>query len=149
MGVTGPRLQPGVDALSSDQANTGSKDRARRGYGAELTISGTRPSQNNYRIDGISVNDYANGGPGSVEGSTLGVDAVQEFSVLTSNYSALPRTRLSFLPTMKVCVRTRALPPRLLSRLLQSAESGPDRAAHLGPPPCAAFHRRTDARRKH
>ena len=44
--------------------------------------------QNNYRIDGISVNDYSNGGPGSVEGSTLGVDAVQEFSVLTSNYSA-------------------------------------------------------------
>src|SRR5258708_12499763 len=53
-----------------------------------MTICGTRPPQNNYRIDGISVNDYTNGGPGSVEGSTLGVDAVQEFSVLTSNYSA-------------------------------------------------------------
>src|SRR6202008_2948201 len=47
-----------------------------------------RPSQQNYRIDGISVNDYANTGPGSVEGATLGVDAVQEFSVLTSNYAA-------------------------------------------------------------
>ena len=45
-------------------------------------------NENNYRIDGISVNDYSNGGPGSVEGSTLGVDAIQEFSVLTSNYSA-------------------------------------------------------------
>ena len=53
-----------------------------------MTISGSRPQENNYRIDGISVNDYSNGGPGSVEGSTLGVDAVQEFSVLTSNYSA-------------------------------------------------------------
>jgi Carboxypeptidase regulatory-like domain/TonB dependent receptor-like, beta-barrel/TonB-dependent Receptor Plug Domain len=81
-------LQPGVDSVSSIQANTGSKDRARRGYGAQLSISGSRPQQNNYRIDGISVNDYSNGGPGSVEGSTLGVDAVQEFSVLTSNYSA-------------------------------------------------------------
>jgi hypothetical protein len=81
-------LQPGVDSLGSVQANTGTKDRARRGYGVEMTISGSRPSQNNYRIDGISVNDYSNGGPGSVEGSTLGVDAVQEFSVLTSNYSA-------------------------------------------------------------
>lgn len=81
-------LQPGVDSLGSEQANTGTKDRARRGYGVEMTISGSRPSQNNYRIDGISVNDYSNGGPGSVEGSTLGVDAVQEFSVLTSNYSA-------------------------------------------------------------
>lgn len=81
-------LQPGVNSVGSVQANTGGPDRARRGYGVQMTISGTRPTQNNYRIDGISVNDYTNGGPGSVEGSTLGVDAVQEFSVLTSNYSA-------------------------------------------------------------
>jgi carboxypeptidase family protein/TonB-dependent receptor-like protein len=81
-------LQPGVDSMGSIQANTGSPDRARRGYGLQLSISGTRPTQNNYRIDGISVNDYTNGGPGSVSGATLGVDAVQEFSVLTSNYSA-------------------------------------------------------------
>ncbi len=81
-------LQPGVDSMGTIQANTGSPDRARRGYGLQLSISGTRPTQNNYRIDGISVNDYTNGGPGSVSGATLGVDAVQEFSVLTSNYSA-------------------------------------------------------------
>jgi hypothetical protein len=53
-----------------------------------LTISGARPQQNNYRLDGISLNDYANGAPGSVLGGSLGVDAIQEFSVLTSNYSA-------------------------------------------------------------
>src|SRR4029077_2723195 len=64
------------------------KDRAHRGYGVQMAISGNRPQQNNYRIDGISVNDYANGGPGSVEGSTLGVEAGQEFSVLSSIYSA-------------------------------------------------------------
>ena len=81
-------LQPGVTSVASIQANTGTIDRAHRGYGVELAISGSRPQQNNYRIDGISINDYANGGPGSVEGSTLGVDAIQEFSVLTSNYSA-------------------------------------------------------------
>ena len=81
-------LQPGVDSMLSIQADTGTPDRARRGYGLQLSISGTRPTQNNYRIDGISVNDYTNGGPGSVSGATLGVDAVQEFSVLTSNYSA-------------------------------------------------------------
>lgn len=81
-------LQPGVNSLSSEQATTGTKDRARRGYGVQMTISGARPTQNNYRIDGINVNDYSNGGPGSVEGATLGVEAVQEFSVLTSNYSA-------------------------------------------------------------
>jgi hypothetical protein len=81
-------LQPGVDSVSSIQANTATHDRAIRGYGAELAISGSRPTQNNYRVDGISVNDYANGGPGSLEGSALGVDAIQEFSVVSSNYSA-------------------------------------------------------------
>jgi hypothetical protein len=53
-----------------------------------LTISRSRPQQTNYRLDGISINDYANGGPGSVLGGNLGVDAVEEFSVLTSSYSA-------------------------------------------------------------
>jgi hypothetical protein len=81
-------LQPGVISVASIQANPANSDRTTRGYGTQLSISGSRPQQNNYRIDGISVNDYSNGGPGSVEGSTLGVDAVQEFSVLTSNYSA-------------------------------------------------------------
>ncbi|MGH9355102.1 MAG: carboxypeptidase regulatory-like domain-containing protein, partial [Terriglobia bacterium] len=81
-------LQPGVNSLGSDQANTGLKDRAHRGYGVQMAISGTRPQFNNYRIDGISVNDYTNGGPGSVVGATLGVDAIQEFSVITTNYSA-------------------------------------------------------------
>jgi hypothetical protein len=44
--------------------------------------------QNNYRLDGISINDYSNGGPGGVLGQNLGVEAIEEFSVLTSNYSA-------------------------------------------------------------
>ena len=34
------------------------------------------------------MNDYSNGSPGSVAGSQLGVDAIQEFSVLTANYTA-------------------------------------------------------------
>src|SRR5260370_6445378 len=62
--------------------------RLSRGLGAQLTIGGNRPQQNSYRLDGININDYANGGPGSVSGATLGVDAVQEFSVITSNAPA-------------------------------------------------------------
>lgn len=81
-------LQPGVTDLQGDQASPSSGDRTRRGYGVQLAISGTRPTDNAYRIDGVNVNGYANGGPGSVEGATLGVAAVQEFSVMTSNYSA-------------------------------------------------------------
>ncbi|HTD21400.1 MAG TPA: carboxypeptidase regulatory-like domain-containing protein [Terriglobales bacterium] len=82
-------LQPGVSQifnLSGDIA-TGSA-RTNRGLASQLTIGGNRPQQNNYRLDGISVNDYANGGPGSALGATLGVDAVQEFSVITSNAPA-------------------------------------------------------------
>jgi Carboxypeptidase regulatory-like domain/TonB-dependent Receptor Plug Domain/TonB dependent receptor len=76
-------LQPGV-VLATSHASVD----VNRGYGAQLSISGARPQQNNYRLDGISINDYSNGGPGSVLGQNLGVEAIQEFSVLTSNYSA-------------------------------------------------------------
>jgi hypothetical protein len=53
-----------------------------------MSISGGRPEQNSYRLDGISINDYSNGAPGSVLGANLGVDAVEQFAVLRSNYPA-------------------------------------------------------------
>lgn len=81
-------LQPGVDTIQTQPTFTTGADRGNRGFGQQLTISGARPQQNNYRLDGVSLNDYANGAPGSVLGGNLGVDAIQEFSVLTSNYSA-------------------------------------------------------------
>jgi outer membrane receptor protein involved in Fe transport len=81
-------LQPGVDAIQTQPTFSIGADRGNRGFGQQLTISGARPQQNNYRLDGASINDYANGAPGSVLGGNLGVDAIQEFSVLTSNYSA-------------------------------------------------------------
>jgi hypothetical protein len=81
-------LQPGVDTIHTQPDFSGGPDRGNRGFGQQLTISGARPQQNNYRLDGVSLNDYANGAPGSVLGGNLGVDAIQEFSVLTSNYSA-------------------------------------------------------------
>ena len=81
-------LQPGVAGIETQASFTQGADRGNRGFGAQVTISGGRPQQNNYRMDGVSVNDYSNGPPGSVLGGNLGVDAIQEFSVLTSNYSA-------------------------------------------------------------
>ncbi len=81
-------LQPGVVRLESSFNASSGLDRGLKGFGAQLSISGGRPVQNNYRLDGVSVNDYANGGPSNVLGGALGVDAVQEFSVITSNYTA-------------------------------------------------------------
>src|SRR5438876_3332109 len=76
-------LEPGVAT-----ARTQTSGQAQRGFGTEMTISGGRPRQNDSRLDGISVNDYSNGPPGSALGVNLGVDAVEQFSVLTSNYPA-------------------------------------------------------------
>src|SRR5262249_13199205 len=81
-------LEPGVAPIQAQPSYTAGNGRGNRWFGSQLAISGARPQQNNYRLDGISINDYSNGGPGSVLGGNLGVDAIQEFSILTANYSA-------------------------------------------------------------
>src|SRR6202048_4554358 len=78
-------LQPGVTGV---RVEAGASNRGNRGYGTLLSISGHQPFENNYRLNGVSINDYSNGPPGSSLGVNLGVDEVQEFSVLTSNYTA-------------------------------------------------------------
>ena len=80
-------LQPGVKQIQTQMAFATSA-RGNRGFGGEMTVSGQRSTFNNYRIDGITVNDYAMAAPGNVIGLVLGVDAVQEFSVLTSGLPA-------------------------------------------------------------
>jgi hypothetical protein len=81
-------LSPGVNAIETQMPFENGALRGNRGFGSQLTISGGRPTQNNYRLDGLSINDYGNAAPGSVIGGNLGVDAIQEFSVITGNYSA-------------------------------------------------------------
>ncbi|MDP9049187.1 MAG: TonB-dependent receptor [Acidobacteriota bacterium] len=82
-------LNSGVSQILTQFAGAATATtRLSRGLGAQLTIGGNRPQQNSYRLDGVNINDYANGGPGSVSGATLGVDAVQEFSVVTSDAPA-------------------------------------------------------------
>jgi hypothetical protein len=76
-------LEPGVAT-----ARTQASGQAQRGFGNQMTISGGRPRQNDSRLDGISLNDYVNGPPGSALGVNLGAEAVEQFSVLTSNYPA-------------------------------------------------------------
>jgi Carboxypeptidase regulatory-like domain/TonB-dependent Receptor Plug Domain len=81
-------LQPGVVPARTQPPVAVTNQRANRGVGNQLVVSGARPQMNNYRVDGISINDYSNGGPGGVNGGSLGVDAIQEFSVVTGNATA-------------------------------------------------------------
>jgi hypothetical protein len=80
-------LQPGVKPIETQMAFATSA-RGNRGFGGELTVSGQRSTFNNYRIDGIVVSDYAMSSPGNVIGVVLGVDSIQEFSVLTGGFPA-------------------------------------------------------------
>ena len=80
-------LQPGVKPIETQMAFATSA-RGNRGFGGELTVSGQRSTFNNYRIDGIVVSDYAMASPGNVIGVVLGVDSIQEFSVLTGGFPA-------------------------------------------------------------
>jgi hypothetical protein len=79
-------LQAGVTGVQTGSATGGGN--VDRGFGAPVSISGARPDQNSYRLDGVSINDYANGAPGSVLGDNLGIDAVDQISILGSNYPA-------------------------------------------------------------
>ena len=81
-------LSPGVAGVETQISYTSGSGRGNRGFGTQVSVSGGRPQQNSFRIDGVNVNDYTNGGPGSVLGGTLGTDGIEEFTVLTANYSA-------------------------------------------------------------
>ena len=83
-------LQAGVVGGLGQQSTQGSptNSRAARGNGENLYISGNRPTENLYLVDGLIVNDYSNSSPGSGLNVNLGVDAVREFAVLTSGFSA-------------------------------------------------------------
>ena len=82
-------LEPNVHTVDNQLSiSAGDNTRANRGVGTQISIGGTRPAQNNYRLDGVTTNDYSGAGPGGALGGTLGVDAIQEFTVVTSNATA-------------------------------------------------------------
>ena len=75
-------LQPGVHVARAQSQNSNT------GMGVQLSLDGSRPVQNSFRLDGISVATQNGSTPGSVNGLSLGVDAIREFSILTSTYGA-------------------------------------------------------------
>jgi hypothetical protein len=77
------QLQPGVSVAKF--AGAGS---IQSGYTTKISIRGARPEQNSFLLDGTDVMGPTNQIPGSVGGQSFGVDAVREFRVETSSYSA-------------------------------------------------------------
>jgi len=75
-------LQPGV------VESRGSAQTSNTGRGSRFSVSGARPSQNLFQIDGTTINDALNNTPGNAQGLLIGVETIKEFRVLTNTYSA-------------------------------------------------------------
>src|SRR5258706_7160108 len=133
-------LHPGVSLIET-QVDYATSSRGNRGFGAQLTVSGQRPTNNNYRLDGISVNDYANSGPGNVIGVALGVDAIQEFSVLTGGFSAEYGKASGGVVNAITKSGTNAFHGDVYEFIRNSALDSRDYFARSGDTPRAAFRR--------
>lgn len=81
-------LQPGVAIVRTENTVTLGNARGNRGLGLMMAVGGARPEQTSFELDGINVTDYSGGGPASVLGLSLGVDAIEEFSIVTENAPA-------------------------------------------------------------
>jgi carboxypeptidase family protein/TonB-dependent receptor-like protein len=82
-------IQPGVISdLSVTAPGTGGVFSG-GGSNTRRSISGTRPSQSTYLLDGMETSTPSEGMPvNSVLGQQLGVEAIREFTLLQSNFGA-------------------------------------------------------------
>ena len=74
-------LQPGVEKLQSHGTQFGET-------GTWFSSNGATVRSNNYTLDGGSVGNMLGGVSGSLAGTTLGVDGIQEYRVITTSFSA-------------------------------------------------------------
>jgi len=79
-------LSAGVNGSVNNATNFG---KATNDY----SVNGADPGQNNYQMDGVAINNIANGGSSNDAGIYAGIgipnpDAIQEFKVQTSTYDA-------------------------------------------------------------
>lgn len=58
------------------------------GIGVRISVGGGRDNQNAFLMDGTDINDSSNSTPGGAGGSSLGVETIREFQILTNAYSA-------------------------------------------------------------
>ena len=81
-------LNPGIVNFSSEK--TGGVGVSNSTTGNNFAVSGNRPQQNLFLLNGIEFTGAAenNMTPGGASGNLLGVDAVREFNVLRDSYGA-------------------------------------------------------------
>src|SRR2546422_6099314 len=59
------------------------------GSGAnKFSVAGSRSYSNSFLLDGTDVNDSSNSTPGGAAGTNLGVDAIKEFKIVATTFSA-------------------------------------------------------------
>ncbi len=75
-------LEPGVTQARSFSSSVV------QGQGLKLSFNGARPRFNNYLVDGTTANSVNANSIGGASGQAMGVETIQEFQVLTSNFSA-------------------------------------------------------------
>src|SRR5262249_16402469 len=79
------QLSPGVN-VSRGSGTTKSSFMGKQDY---WTVSGSRPSGQAIFMDGTDIQQYQNRGSGNgILGTSLGVDAISEFQMLTNTYGA-------------------------------------------------------------
>ena len=79
-------LSSGVTANVNNATNFGKATQ-------DFSVNGADPGQNNYQMDGVAINNIANGGSSNDAGIYAGIgipnpDAIQEFKIQTSTYDA-------------------------------------------------------------
>ncbi|HUA21341.1 MAG TPA: carboxypeptidase-like regulatory domain-containing protein [Bryobacteraceae bacterium] len=81
-------LNPGVVNYTSGRS--GSVGTSNSSLGSMFAVSGRRPQENLYLLNGIEYTGASviNNTPGGASGELLGVDAVREFNVVTDTYGA-------------------------------------------------------------
>jgi hypothetical protein len=74
-------LEPGVSSTTNRSAGGTI-------HGTQININGSGGRSSRFLLDGTNIGDTFNNGIGSAVNTFLGVDAVQEFRVLTNSYAA-------------------------------------------------------------
>jgi hypothetical protein len=74
--------QVGVETPASANATINT------GLGVHMSVNGSRPSENAFRLDGIYINDSSGSAPASAAGHLLGLEAIAELNLVTAPFSA-------------------------------------------------------------